>query len=118
MSAPVELVAAARHLVGTTERTLGATVLTAAALLLRQAAEETLDGLWRDAAPGLETCSGRAQLIALPFYLDDRELARATVYAWNRLSELCHHDDGAVVPATRGELLAFADTISALVTGR
>ena len=87
-----ELVSVARELAGRPERRLGEARLTAACLLLRQALEEALDGIWAATVPALAGCPARAQLVSLPYYLPDEAQARDVSFAWYRLSSACHHD--------------------------
>lgn len=75
----------------------------AAALLSRQAIELAMVELWRARAPGAELSSVRAQLLLLPTYLHDHELAHLTAYAWMALSRACHHH-GYDLPPDVGEL--------------
>lgn len=86
----------------------------AAALCARRALEEALDQLWRVRAPGLEDASTRAQLVALPAYVNDDVLAGDVAFTWNALSEACHHHDYELAP-TAGELDARFDVIARLV---
>ncbi len=45
----------------------------------------------------------RAQLICLPSYVNDNGLAGCVVYAWNALSQACHHYAYELAPIA-GEL--------------
>ncbi len=95
---PTELVALARSFSDRADRRLGASRHLAAVLLIRQALETALEQLWGRKAPGLEGCSSRAQLVSLPFFLDDHDLAGEVVYCWYRLSRACHHDEYDLPP--------------------
>ena len=95
---PAQLVELASSFAGGADRKLGASRFLAAALLLRQALEASLDQLWNAQVPGLAACSGRAQLVSLPFFLSDDELAQDVVYCWHRLSHACHHDEYDLPP--------------------
>jgi hypothetical protein len=86
-----ELCAVARQLNAASDRRLGASHQLAASLLLRQALEEALADWWDGVLLGVAGCSSRAQLVTLPFYLHDAALAHDVVFAWNRLSAICHH---------------------------
>jgi hypothetical protein len=86
----------------------------ATALLTRQALELTLDELWKRRAPGLERCSARAQLLCLPSYVRDQELARQVSYAWSGLSRACHQH-AYELPPTSTELGYWMDTVEQLV---
>ncbi len=104
-----DLLDAARRVAALPDRRLGSTRFTGAALLARQALEEGLDDLWADVAPGLERCSARAQLISLPYYLDEA-VAGDVRYAWNRLSVAAHH--GAYeLPPTATELAGLIEVV-------
>jgi hypothetical protein len=109
-----DLVAMAEALMRKAPLSLGGTRYVATALLLRQALEETLDTWWAfKGTPDMARVSARAQLIALPFYLDE-ELAASVTYAWYRLSDWCHHDAYELVPDP-SELAAVAETVGRLV---
>ncbi len=95
---PAALIQLAESFVKATDRKLGASRFLAAALLLRQALEASLDHLWLVKVPGLEDCSGRAQLVSLPYFLGDNELAEDVIYCWHRLSHTCHHDEYDLPP--------------------
>jgi hypothetical protein len=63
----------------------------AAAALIRQSLESTLDFFWRGKeAAMLEACA-RDRWVCLPFFLGDKPEARAAYFAWSALSEACHH---------------------------
>ena len=63
----------------------------AAALLARQAIETARLEFWLVRAPGVEWCTTHAQLLCLPDYVRDREIAESASLAWNSLSRVCHH---------------------------
>lgn len=86
----------------------------AAALLARQAIETALFEFWLVRAPGLEWCSTHAQLLCLPDYVRDREIAESASYAWTRLSRICHHHPYELLP-TAAELRELVDTARRLV---
>jgi len=83
------------------------------ALLTRQALEIALADYWTKRAPGLETCSGTAQLLALPFYLDD-PTARSAHETWAALSHACHHHAYDLTP-TAAELRSWLEATHAIV---
>jgi hypothetical protein len=112
-----DVLAAARRLAVIVDRRLGCSARTAAALLLRQELERLLDEHWQRVAPGLERCSMRAQLAALPFYLEPPELAGRVALAWQQLSALCHHDAYELAPLP-SELLALAGVVHQLGSHR
>ena len=80
----------------------------AVALLARQSIEQSMNVLWRARAPGLEACSTHAQLLCLPHYLRDVELAESSSYAWMALTRVCHHHPYELLP-NNGELNALID---------
>ena len=109
------LLAAARDLLQRPDPNTAGIWPRATALLIRQALESALDDLWRRHAPGLERCSGRAQLLCLPAYLhSDDGLAERVSYAWAGLSRACHQH-AYELPPTAAEITAWADTVDQLV---
>jgi hypothetical protein len=86
----------------------------AAALLARQAIETALLEFWLVRAPGLEWCSTHAQLLCLPDYVRDPEVAESASYAWTRLSRICHHHPYELLP-TAAELRVLVDTARRLL---
>jgi hypothetical protein len=85
-----------------------------AALLARQALESALEELWQRRAPGLEQCSARAQLLCLPEYLRQGDLAERVAYAWSGLSRACHHH-AYELPPTAAELESWIEIVEELV---
>ena len=81
---------AERHLDEFDPRTSG-TWPHAAAVLIRQSLESTLNGFWINRAPGMQETSWRDRWQCLPAYLGDRPEARAADFAWTALSQACHH---------------------------
>lgn len=110
-----ELLEVSRQLASSSDRRLGATRLVAAALLIRQALEMSLDHFWKLAVPGMESVSARAQLVSLPYYLNG-ELAADVVYTWYRLSVLCHRDAYDMTPAPE-EVASLSTIVSRLQEG-
>ncbi len=86
----------------------------AVALLARQALEGTLDDHWRARAPGVEDCTTRSQLICLPAYLGDTDLAEETSYTWWALSRACHHHPYDLAPNSQ-ELASLMNSVERLV---
>lgn len=78
----------------------------ASAHLGRQAVELALDDFWVKKAPGVEDSSARAQLICLPTYLEDEELAERVNHVWWVLTRAGHHHPYELAP-TAGELNAW-----------
>jgi hypothetical protein len=107
-----QMVAAGRMLLGRPESATAGLWPRAAALLARQALEETMAGLWATRAPGVERCSMRAQLVCLPRYVDP-DLAGRVAFTWSMLSAACHHHAYELSP-TAGELARWLDTCEEL----
>ena len=63
----------------------------AAAVLIRQSLESTLNSFWIARAPGMQETNWRDRWQCLPAYLGDRPEARAADFAWTALSQACHH---------------------------
>jgi hypothetical protein len=104
------LVAAARSMLDRADPATAGIWPRATALLARQGLEAALDDLWRVRAPGMETCSARAQLLCLSSYLPgDEELAERVSYAWAGLSHACHQHPYELGP-TSSELLGWLAT--------
>lgn len=91
----------------------------AAATLIRQALEATLDGFWTARSRAMRDASFRDRWQCLPAFLGDRPQARAADFAWTALSQACHHR-AYEVGLTHGELrehLATARAFLATVQG-
>jgi hypothetical protein len=110
---PAELLAVARSVASEPNRRLGTTRMIVALLLLRQALEDLLRDFWQDPLPGMVELNWRVQLITLPYYLSDGQLAGEATYAWNRLSTLCHYD-GFELPPTLLEFDQICDIVHRL----
>jgi hypothetical protein len=106
-SAP-ELLTEARAFAALADPRLAAVRERAAALLARQALEESVRTTLRRRAPGTERASASAQLLCLPAYAPDAAAADAR-YLWGVLSRVCHHHPYELAP-TADEL---ADWLSA-----
>jgi hypothetical protein len=66
------------------------------------------------AAPGLEHATTRAQLVCLPHYLGDGDLAHEIVCTWSALSDACHQHAHELAP-TAAELEHHLDAVRRLV---
>ena len=92
----------------------------AAAALIRQCLESTLDVFWSTRSPGmLENVTTRDKWVCLPAFLGDRPEAREADFAWSALSNACHHrayDVGLTQDELR-EHLATARSFLATVAG-
>ena len=86
----------------------------AAALLTRQTLELGLIGIWRKRAPSLEKSNYTLQLLCLPHYLRDAELAHELAHTWSALSAACHHH-AYQLPPTAAELETWQRTVEQLV---
>jgi hypothetical protein len=86
----------------------------AAAFLGRQALEDAMVWVWVTRTPGLEECSKRAQLLCLPQYLEDEDLAESASHVYGRLSLACHHHPYELSP-TADELTAWLDEVERVV---
>ena len=86
----------------------------AAAVLIRQSLESTLNVFWRTRVPKMEDTSWRDRWVCLPAYLGDRPEARAADFAWTALSEACHHR-AYDVGLTQDELRSHLETARAFL---
>jgi hypothetical protein len=80
-----------------------------AALLARQALEETVDVL---CGPEMRRATMRSRLLYLRILVDHETADRAGV-AWNGLSQVCHHHAYELAP-TPGEVAYLMELVSAL----
>lgn len=99
---PSELLEMAQLVMDEAPRTVGADRTVAAALLIRQALEAAVDGWWEQHLPAMTLTRDRAQQISLRFYADP-EVANDLVWAWSRLSSICHHH-AYELPPTHSEI--------------
>jgi hypothetical protein len=86
----------------------------AAALLARQAIEESLERWWAVRAPGVQHLPMRAQLGCLDVYLEPSSLARDVAFTWHALSRATHHHPYDLDP-TREELDSLIGAAERLV---
>lgn len=116
MLGPAEVVTAARSLMERTDPATTGLWPRATALLARQALEGALDDFWvKVREPGMAQCSMKAQLLCLPHFLRDEELAERASYAWAGLSRACHQHPYEL-PTTSAELLGWLGTVEEFVT--
>jgi hypothetical protein len=88
----------------------------AAALLGRQALEAALDDLWQRKGTGIQAATMRSQLLCLPSFLGDAELAGRIAHGWGALTRACHQHPYELAP-TAQELERWLDvTQDVLVT--
>ena len=83
------------------------------ALLLRQALEGILKGVWARNAPNVSRAPLRVQLLCLSEYTSDKELARVTGRTWQLLSDACHHR-GYGLPPSRPTLRLWLERVTSL----
>jgi hypothetical protein len=79
----------------------------AAAALIRQCLESTLDVFWQSKAPAMLAATRTDRWVCLPAYLGERPQARAAELSWSALSQACHHrayDVGLTQDELRGHL--------------
>lgn len=81
----------------------------AAAALIRQSLESTLNAFWQAKQPDMLEACARDRWVCLPFFLGDRPEGRAAYFAWSALSEACHHRRYDV-GLTQDELRAHLET--------
>jgi hypothetical protein len=86
----------------------------AAAFLGRQALETAVGDVWSGSATDLDECSMAAQLVCLPFYLEDVEAARRARQCWYALSSACHAHPYELAP-TVAELRSLLDDIGIFI---
>jgi hypothetical protein len=89
----------------------------AAAVLIRQSLESTLNGFWVTKAPGMQETSWRDRWQCLPAYLGDKPEARAADFAWTALSNACHHrayEVGLTQDELRGHLTTARGFLAAV----
>ena len=86
----------------------------AAALLARQALEESLDAFWVARSIPLSSCPTRPQLLCLATYFPDAQLAANVHHAWSALSDACHHHPYELAP-TAQELATLFGTVGHLL---
>jgi hypothetical protein len=84
----------------------------AAAFLGRQALEAAVGERWDGWADGVEDCSMTAQLVCLPFYMEDAQMARRVRQCWCALSSACHAHPYELAP-TVAELRGLLDEVGA-----
>jgi hypothetical protein len=94
---PAETLAMAQQLLERPDAKTAGLWPRAAALLARQALEQSLDERWRGKGLALDQLSTHAQLICLASYLDD-PIASTLRQAWGALSSACHHHPYELAP--------------------
>ncbi len=82
----------------------------AAALLARQALEQSLVDFWHSHGLSFDWCGTRQQLTCLREYLPDKGLAGQLYESWATLTRACHHQPYELAP-TLEELTALLGTV-------
>jgi len=113
VTSPAQLLDTARALLTRSDPHTAGLWPRAAALLARQALEESLDAFWRTKGLSLDTCPTRPQLICLRGYLKDDHLAGQAEQLWGALSRACHHHPYELAP-TVGELEGWMENVQKL----
>lgn len=85
-----DLVSAARDLIRVDDSRTAGLWPRAAAMLCRQAVEESLATLWELRSPAMAQTSTKCQLLCLRDFIHDPELAGRVSLTWNGLSRACH----------------------------
>lgn len=80
---------------------------------IRLAIEQALRDLWDETVPELNECSMRAQLLALPKFVEDT-VAADMAELWYTLSRAAHHHDYELSP-TVSELRSWHGEASRLI---
>ena len=109
-----ELLRSAEEMVSEPRYSIAGVWPRAAALLARQAIEAAMLEAWSVRAPGLELCTTHAQLLCLPDYMRDREIAQNAALTWSSLSRICHHHPYELVP-TAAELRVLLEAAGRFV---
>jgi hypothetical protein len=109
-----ELLAVARAMVRQPRPSTAGSWARAAALLGRQALEAALGDLWSRKHTGIGMASMRSQLLCLPAFLSDAELAGQVSHGWAALSRACHQHPYELAP-TAEELERWLDVTEALL---
>jgi hypothetical protein len=78
----------------------------AAALLIRQALEESVDAYWTDRQLPLDSLPTQTQLVCLRMMTPDGSVPARVHEAWGALSRACHHHPYELAP-TAAELAAW-----------
>jgi hypothetical protein len=85
-----------------------------AAVLARQALEQSLTSLWRQKGLDLARASTHAQLLCLEEYQGDSSVAADARFAWWALSRACHHHPYELAP-TVAEIEGWAGSVERVV---
>ena len=112
---PPDLVlAVARKITGTPGADWASSWARAATFLTRSALEDAVDLLWTGPLTPLTSCPRSTQLLCLPTYLNDPDLARKVHSTWAQLSNACHAHAYDLDP-TISELNGWIDTVQKFI---
>ncbi len=111
---PAQLIDYARGVTAGTAGDWGRSWARAAAFLTRTALEDAVATLWSGPLTSLRATSTSSQLLCLPTYLGDDDLARRVHATWAQLSTACHAH-AYELPPTVGELRRWIDVVDRLV---
>jgi hypothetical protein len=114
MLTPEELLAEANDLLGSEARGASATWPRAAAVLTRQALEQSVADRLARVDPELRQASKRSQLACLRVIAKDTDAAASASYAWASLSAACHYHPYELAPSAP-ELRALMTTVADVV---
>ncbi|UGS36459.1 hypothetical protein [Capillimicrobium parvum] len=92
----------------------------AAAVLTRQAIEETMSRWWKHVEPDMNAANWNEKWLALPSYLGRSPVVGEAHYAWSVLSDACHHRayEIGLTEAELRSLLIKANDFARLVSDR
>jgi hypothetical protein len=102
----------ARHLLSRADPSTAGLWPRAAALLIRQALEESVDAYWTERQLPLDSLPTHAQLVCLRLMTPEGTRPAELHEAWGALSRACHHHPYELAP-TAGELATWIDVVEA-----
>jgi hypothetical protein len=111
---PEQILAVARSITADHTGRWGAAWPRAAGFLTRQALEEGIDRTWTGPLAEMRGTPRRHQLLCLPTFLSDPDLARRVAATWYQISSACHAHPYELNP-TAGELRQWADVTANLL---
>lgn len=109
---PVEILNLSRAVLNGTHAIPTAHVSRAAALLARQALEDSINDLCDSAGASMRTARTRSRLVSLRILVGN-EVADLAAVAWGSLSNVCHHHAYELTP-TAGEIQHLIDLVDRL----
>ena len=105
-----QLLAAARGALGEKAVLWGTSWSRAAAFLARQALETAVAELWVGELTGLLACSFFDQLLCMPTFMRDADVASQARHTWSALSRACHAHPYELAP-TLEEVRTLLDSV-------